>query len=266
MQRNTSITMRKSARGLAHSMTLSRKPERGLNPRIPVNGPAPVPLVIRYYHVLSAIIRSRAENAAATGSALLACLGEARSGNYFYDLAVGREGRTGPAFAGRHRLVPPYTGLCRLSGGWGKHQARKHRSSRETPNSKPLSDGWFAFARLCSPFREKIARVAKIPRLAGKFGLIALVGFRFGFRKYDFAGENGKKFGLVGFYRFSIGRRKANVETLNNQHPTPNFRGERRGRNAALCRGAATGGEEPFRWRRVRGSLGTSISAFDLWI
>jgi len=49
-----------------------------------------------------------------------------------------------------------------------------------------------------------------------KFGLEGLNRFSrfsrfpFGFRKCGFSRENGKKFGLVGFYRFPLGRRKLN--------------------------------------------------------
>ena len=40
--------------------------------------------------------------------------------------------------------------------------------------------------------------------------LTGLFGFSFGLGKCDFSGENEKKFGLVGFYRFLLGREKAN--------------------------------------------------------
>ena len=105
--------------------------------------------------------------------------------------------------------------------GWG-----------ERPRRSRVAIALYRLIPACTTFlkgRGELGQflAVRVIRTVGEFGLVGLVGFRFGFGDCDFSRENGKKFGLVGFYRFSIGRRKANGgerwKTSNILHPTPNI-------------------------------------------
>jgi hypothetical protein len=69
---------------------------------------------------------------------------------------------------------------------------------------------------LRSGTKRRAGRIAVASQLWDEIRLRSVysvsVRFRFGFRKCGFTRENGKKFGLVGFYRFLLGRRKANAD------------------------------------------------------